>query len=79
MDVDRRVIEIVMVDCEENPPQGKSNFDGEGFIQLFVLGPWVVNGTGSGNQKQQIYTEVIGPVDKDVQKERAVEIVQLYE
>ena len=79
MDVDRRVIEVVMVNCDPNDGgydiRGRTTgIDGEGFVQMFVLEPWRVNGN-----EHQIYTEIIGPVNKDIEKTRAAEIVQLYE
>ena len=81
MGVDRRVIEVVMVDCEaELNCDGCSNkdFDAEGFVQMFILGPWAIDGAGN-SAKHEIYAEIIGPVTKDIEKSTAVEIVQLYE
>ena len=79
MKMDRRVMEIVMVNCDPDNGgfdiQGRTTgIDGTGYVQVFLPEPWIVNGS-----QHEMYSEIIGPVDREALITRAVEIVQLYE
>ena len=72
---DRRVIKIAMVDCVSQTIQGKTtDVDAEGFIEVFVLTPWVVNGGD-----HEIYVEVIRGVPIGILQDDSKNFVQLYE
>jgi Flp pilus assembly protein TadG len=79
--MDRRVIEVLMVNCDPNDGgyqiRGRTpGIDGTGFMSVFLLTPWKDNGSD-----HEMYVEVIGPVTKDPNLEvvPAKNIVQLYE
>ena len=76
VDQDRRTMRIAMVDCVANTIQGQTqNVTAEGFVDVFVLSPWEVN----GNQ-HEIYVELIGPANNQgINRTLAQQIVQLYE
>jgi len=80
-DMDRRVIELMMVNCDPgtlggHDIQGRtSGVDGTGFMAVFLLTPWKDNGPD-----HEMYVEVIGPVNKDaIDVVPAKNILQLYE
>jgi Flp pilus assembly protein TadG len=60
---DRRVMEVLVVDCANVPGGVKGNTDlnverdVEGTLEVFLVEPWTVNGGGD----HEIYTEIIGP------------------
>ena len=70
---DRRVVKAAVVDCT-NVGSGSVDITAKGFVELFVLTPWDVNGG-----KHEIYTEIIGPIGDGINSEVAKVIVQLYE
>jgi hypothetical protein len=72
---DRRTIKVAVVDCESQVIKGKTKgVESKGFIEVFLLTPWQVNGG-----VHEIYTEIIGPVDEEIDQTVAKVIVQLYE
>jgi hypothetical protein len=77
---DRRMINIAVVDCFDTttdyyPIRGRATgIDADGFIQMFVLSPWQVNGN-----VQEIYAEIVGPIGVGSSRSKAQTFVQLYE
>ena len=69
---DRRVLKVAVVDCDTNSiGKGTKDVVAEGFMEMFAISTWQVNGG-----VHEIYTEIIGPIG---QGKVAKVIVQLYE
>jgi hypothetical protein len=59
---DRRVINAVFIDCEEQEDKGRADLDINTVVSIFMVNPWEKNGSGVGNtpnNDSQIDIEVI--------------------